>query len=78
MSELRVSIDRDNCIGCGAWWVSCPDVFEQNQADGHSQIVERYRAGSNLGEGRIPDNLETCAKNAEEACPVQVIRLTRT
>lgn len=78
MPELKVSIDRDNCIGCGACWVSCPDVFEQNQTDGHSQVVERYRAGGSLGEGRIPGTLEGCAKSAEEACPVQVIRLVRT
>ncbi|WP_342811971.1 ferredoxin [Candidatus Hadarchaeum sp.] len=77
MSELRVSIDRDNCIGCGACWVSCPDVFEQNQADGHSQVVGQYRAGDSLSEGKIPETLEGCAKSAEEACPVQVIRLTR-
>ncbi|MGQ9788584.1 MAG: ferredoxin [Candidatus Hadarchaeaceae archaeon] len=77
MPDIMVSIDRDNCIGCGVCWASCPDVFEQNKADGHSQIVERYRTGGGLGEGKVPSAFDGCVKSAEEACPVQVIRTAK-
>ena len=72
---MNVTIDRDGCIGCGVCWSTCPDVFEQNQDDTHSQIVNKYRTGAKLGEGEIPKELEGCASNAADGCPVQVIRL---
>ncbi|MGC8816331.1 MAG: ferredoxin [Candidatus Hadarchaeum sp.] len=78
MSALAVRVDRDSCIGCGACWISCPDVFEQNQEDGHSQIVKQYRVGNHLSEGIIPPDLEGCARSAEESCPVQIIHLTQS
>lgn len=76
MAEHKVAIDRDGCISCGLCWSTCSDVFEQNQDDTHSQIVEQYRVGANFGEGKIPDKLEICAKDAGEGCPVQVIHVT--
>lgn len=72
---MNVTIDRDGCIGCGVCWSTCPDVFEQNQDDTHSQIVNKYRTGAKLGEGEIPKELEECASNAADGCPVQVIRV---
>lgn len=74
-SKMNVTIDRDGCISCGVCWSTCPDVFEQNQDDGHSQIVNKYRAGAKLGECEIPKELEGCASNAADGCPVQVIRV---
>ena len=26
----KVIVERDICIGCGACWGTCPEVFEQN------------------------------------------------
>lgn len=73
--KMNVTIDRDGCIGCGVCWSTCPDVFEQNQDDTHSQIVNKYRTDAKLGEGEIPKELEGCASNAADGCPVQVIRV---
>jgi ferredoxin len=56
-------------------WSTCPDVFEQNQDDGHSQIVEKHRAGAGPGAGEIPKELEDCARNAADGCPVTVIHV---
>ncbi|WP_218838040.1 ferredoxin [Candidatus Methanoperedens nitratireducens] len=38
-NKLKVNIDRDDCISCGTCWTTCPEFFEQNPEDTHSQIV---------------------------------------
>lgn len=73
MPEYKVSIDRDECISCMSCVALCPDVFEMNDEDGKSQIVEKYRVGDNLGEGKIPEDLKSCAEEAADSCPVTII-----
>ena len=72
---MKVHIDRDECIACGACWEDCPEVFEENEADGLSQIVEAYQAGGDLGEGEVPDDLGECVRTAAEGCPVEIIHV---
>ena len=43
--KVKVHIDRDECILCGACWVDCPDVFEEGPDDGMSQVVLAYQVG---------------------------------
>jgi ferredoxin len=73
--KLAVSIDRDECISCATCWETCPDFFEENPDDGFSQIVEKYRAGDNPGEGRAPEELEDCVREAADDCPVEIIHI---
>jgi len=68
-----VTIKRDECVACMACVALCPDVFEMNEEDGRSQIVEQYRVENNIGKGIIPEKLYECAKNAADSCPVQII-----
>jgi len=75
MPELKVAIDRDGCTSCGLCWSTCPDVFEQNQDDNHSQIKKDYRVNSSPDEGKIPESLGDCVKSAGDGCPVQVIHV---
>ncbi|MHB0856467.1 MAG: ferredoxin [Anaerolineae bacterium] len=70
-----VTIDRDECISCAACWGDCPEVFEENDDDGLSQIVAQYRTGGDLANGQVPDDLTDCANSAAEACPVEVIHV---
>lgn len=70
---MRVTIDRDQCISCGACYSECPQVFEENGDDSWSQITEPYRAAGAIDAGEVPPDLETCAKNAADACPVSII-----
>ncbi len=51
----KVRIDRDDCISCGTCWTTCPEFFEQNPYDSHSQVVEKYRIVGNTGEGVAPE-----------------------
>ena len=72
----KVVIDRDGCISCGACWSACPDVFEENAEDGLSQIVEQYRTDGNNAEGEVPAELESCATEGADGCPVEVIHIS--
>ncbi len=71
----RVSIEREDCIGCGQCWTTCPDFFVQNDDDGHSQVREPFRLDGRIGEGEAPAELEACVTEAADGCPVEVIHV---
>ena len=73
MGEASVRVDRDECIVCGACWEDCPIVFEESPDDGLTQVVEKYRVGTDLGQGKVPEDLEECIRNAADGCPVEII-----
>ena len=67
---MKIKIDQDGCIACGACEATCGDVFV---LDGDAAgIVEKYQKGS-PAEGEVPDDLSSCASDAAGSCPVQVI-----
>ena len=70
---VKIIINRDECISCGACWSSCSDVFEQNAEDAKSQIVAKFQIDGNIAEGKVEDNLTACARQGADVCPVQVI-----
>jgi len=70
---MRVTIDQDECIACGACSVDCPEVFEEDEADGTSRIVEEYQVSGDPAVGEVPDDLEECVQTAAEGCPVEAI-----
>lgn len=70
---MRVWIDREDCISCGTCYEVCGELFEENPDDSWSQIVEGHREKGNIGAGAVPAELEDCAKEAEDGCPVSVI-----
>lgn len=72
---MRVIIDRKTCVSCGACSDVCPGLFEQNPDDTFSQIVEKFRLNGTLGEGWVSEELEGCAHEAADLCPVQIIRI---
>ncbi len=71
---FKIAIERAECIGCGACWIACPEVFEENKEDSLSQIVETYRIGS-IAEGQVPETLADCVRNAADGCPVEIIHV---
>ena len=73
--KIKVTIDRDDCIMCGACWSECPEVFEAGLDDGLSQIVEAYQVSGDPAVGEIPADLEECATNGAEVCPVEIIHV---
>ncbi len=73
--SVKVTIDRDECILCGACWAECPDVFEESPDDGMSQLIEEFQADGDPAVGEIPDDLEGCAINGADVCPVVIIEV---
>ena len=74
---VKITIDRDGCISCGACWTSCSDVYEQNSEDAKSQVVEKFQVSGNVAEGKIEDSLLECALQGADICPVQVISVVK-
>ncbi len=55
---MKIKIDKEKCVGCGACVAVCPKVFELK--DGKANA-------------KTPDTKEPCAKEAADSCPVQAI-----
>jgi len=57
---MKVLIDKEACIGCGACEALCPEVFKM--VDGKAIAKKK-------------DTNDKCAKDAAESCPVTAIKL---
>lgn len=68
---MKVHIDREGCIECGACEAACPEVFVLKEGE-KASIVDKYQAGD-PGEGEVGEDEVSCAREAEESCPVEVI-----
>ena len=73
---IIVTLDRSGCISCGECWGSCPEFFIEDPDDGLSSIRENYRIAGKPDEGSAPDQFDKCLREAEEACPAAVIRVS--
>lgn len=59
---MKVKVNKDACIGCGACAAICDDVFEIND-EGLSEVVV----------DTVPESSEDNAKEAIESCPTGAI-----
>ncbi len=57
-----VTIDQDDCIGCGTCAEVCPDVFQMNDETDIAEVI--------LAEGGPEEQIE----DAIGSCPVECIR----
>ena len=73
--SMKVTIDRATCVSCGSCWEACPGLFEQDPDDSFSPIMEKYRITRNIAEGTPTEDLEVCAQDASDLCPVQIISI---
>ena len=60
--EQKVSVHSEGCISCGACVAICPNIFKFNK-DGKSYAANQPKDEQELD----------CSKQAEAACPVNVI-----
>ena len=72
---MRLTVDREECIACGACYEDCPEVFKEDPEDGVSRIVKAYRVDDDPAVGQVPDDLADCAQTAADGCPVEVIQV---
>ncbi|MBS3795994.1 MAG: ferredoxin [Candidatus Thorarchaeota archaeon] len=70
---MKVTIDQDECIMCGTCEDICPEAFVLGDDD-IAEVVAEYRKDEGAT-GEIPEELEECAWDAADACPVQIIHL---
>lgn len=75
MENIKVTIERDQCISCESCWTICPAVFEQNTNDNWSQVVSKYQVGGDPANGQFPDMLRDKVQEAADACPVTIIHV---
>lgn len=61
---MRVTIDKDGCIGCGLCESICPDVFKIND-EGKAEVTSSH----------IDIKHETDCQSAAGDCPVNVIKI---
>ncbi|WP_069171829.1 ferredoxin [Streptomyces griseus] len=64
---MRVSVDRDRCIGAGLCVMSAPSVFDQEDDTGLVVLLDDRPAGVDSEHAR---------KIAEHICPSKAIRIT--
>ena len=59
---MKLVVDKDICIGCGACAAICPDVFEIDEDGLAVSVVDE-----------INEDIEEDAIDAKEGCPVSAI-----
>ncbi|AVX20000.1 MAG: ferredoxin [Bacillota bacterium] len=59
---MKVKVDPDLCISCGACVSTCPDVYDWDDEGKAKAIVDE-----------VPDDLEDEAREALENCPTDAI-----
>lgn len=59
---MKVKVNKEACIGCGACIAICEDVFEMNE-EGISTVKQE----------EVPSDLEDQVKDAIESCPTGAI-----
>lgn len=59
---MRVKVDQELCISCGACIDACPEVFEWNEDDKARSIVDE-----------VPADVEEQVGEAIESCPTDAI-----
>lgn len=76
MGYIKVTVDRDTCIGCGVAPATCPEVFVLGEDNGKNKIVDKYaeKTDEHISIGKVPEDLIECVKSAVEACPVAAIK----
>ncbi len=60
---MKVTVDKDTCVGCSLCASSCPDVYDM---EGAVAVVKV---------GDVPAQLQECARQAAKECPVDAIRV---
>lgn len=62
---MRITADRERCIGAAQCVLSDPDIFDQNEDDGRVELLVTDFDGDHL----------TAARQAVELCPARALSL---
>jgi len=70
----KIIQEREKCIGCGSCAALCPKFFEMAD-DGKAKLLGSEKNADGNDELEI-EKIE-CAKEASDACPVQIIHIIK-
>ncbi len=70
---MKIILEREKCIGCGACAAVCEKYFKTAE-DGKANLKNSKKNQKNNNFELEIKKVE-CAKEAAEACPVQIIRI---
>ena len=65
---MRITIDRDKCVGAGQCVLAAEEVFEQDESDGCVVLLM----------SEPPQQLSTAVSEAEQLCPSRAISVDHT
>lgn len=71
--KFKIEIDREKCIACGTCYTLDPVHFEPDE-DRKSKVVGGVT--NEKSEGSFDDEKIEDAKEAEDSCPVSIIKVT--
>ncbi len=68
---MKIVFDKEGCIGCGSCAATCPEHWEMAE-DGKADLK-----GSVEEDGKMVKEIEKegCNRQAENICPVNVIKI---
>jgi ferredoxin len=75
MATLKVTVNRDECISCGACWSDAPEFFVEAEDDGLTEIAAAYRVGGDRSKGEAPEDMADGVRDAADDCPVEIIEI---
>ncbi len=61
---MKVKVDKDSCIGCGACAAICPEIFDLDD-DGLSEVKTEEVKNNNIDD----------VKDAVDSCPTGAIKI---
>jgi ferredoxin len=70
---MKVIIDQDGCIECGACETACSEVFTLENG-GKASIMKKYQTKA-PSEGEVTNDISDCVEEAADSCPVDVINM---
>lgn len=70
---MKIILDRDKCIGCGACTALCPKYFEMEE-DGKSSLKGAKTKPKTQIEELTIKKLD-CSQDAADICPVKAINI---
>ncbi len=70
---MKISIDQEEFIECGACEDACSEVFALESGE-KASIVKRYQT-KGPAEGEVGGDLSNCVQEAADGCPAGVINV---